>query len=748
MFKPMFQAAIDHAKGLSIADQVEFVLSAAEMLRNRLDWTNDMVGKPAGALLRKKLPFTPEQVLQLVQCGADPSYYFPFAGVLRLAESTPMTPELDTALRAMQKAYVLQYGQAEGHRAIIARIGDLLNGNKDDAASFEPAGSWTRHIAGEITLAWRRVLEAGRDISGSEPSNKWHDAAAARISEIGVEAFRTTAIRWLEIGPNPGSPTPQIDAKEADYQRGLLWSLTTFSDSEMCSAVARFAEACFHKVPMIGAVSHKSGNACVNVLAAMDGKEPVAQLSRLAMRIKYQTAQRLVQQALEAAAVRQGISRDELQEISVPTCGLDHDGRRVEQLCEYSLELNSAGELVCKSAEGKILKSLPDVLKREFAPAIKELKDVAKEIAALRSAHRVRIERLLLSGRAIPLETWRSAYIDHPLIGELARRLIWQFESGATAIWYEGRLINWGGDNVEPEASVRLWHPIHSDVQTVLSWRCWLEDRRVQQPFKQAHREVYILTDAERTTQFHSNRFAGHILKQHQFQALCEQRGWRFKLMGAWDSHNTPALDLPQFKLRVEYDVDFPKDEAVSGHMIYLYLATDKIRFIDAETGLPRPIDSIPPAVFSEVMRDIDLFVGVSSIGNDPTWGQRGPAPFAGYWHNFSFGDLSASAEQRKDIVAQLVSKLPIKDRCRVEDRFLYVRGDRATYKIHLGSGSVMIEPGSRYLCIVRGASSVSPAKVFLPFENDPMLSTILSKAFLLAADKKMTDPSITRQLP
>jgi hypothetical protein len=76
------------------------------------------------------------------------------------------------------------------------------------------------------------------------------------------------------------------------------------------------------------------------------------------------------------------------------------------------------------------------------------------------------------------------------------------------------------------------------------------------------------------------------------------------------------------------------------------------------------------------------------------------------------------------------------------------VRGDRATYKIHMGSGHVMIEPGSRYLCIVRGPAGDVPDKVFLPFEGDVMLSTILSKAFLLAADKKITDPSIVRQLP
>ena len=52
-----------------------------------------------------------------------------------------------------------------------------------------------------------------------------------------------------------------------------------------------------------------------------------------------------------------------------------------------------------------------------------------------------------------------------------------------------------------------------------------------------------------------------------------------------------------------------------------------------------------------------------------------------------------------------------------------------------------MIEPGSRYLCIVRGGST----NVFLPFEGDAMLSLILSKAFMLAADSKIKDASILR---
>jgi hypothetical protein len=55
--------------------------------------------------------------------------------------------------------------------------------------------------------------------------------------------------------------------------------------------------------------------------------------------------------------------------------------------------------------------------------------------------------------------------------------------------------------------------------------------------------------------------------------------------------------------------------------------------------------------------------------------------------------------------------------------------------------------PGSRYLCIVQGAATkASPASLALPFEGDHTLTLILSKAFLLADDRKIKDQSILRQ--
>ena len=72
------------------------------------------------------------------------------------------------------------------------------------------------------------------------------------------------------------------------------------------------------------------------------------------------------------------------------------------------------------------------------------------------------------------------------------------------------------------------------------------------------------------------------------------------------------------------------------------------------------------------------------------------------------------------------------------------MRGDRFTYRIHLGSANILIEPSGTYLCIVAGGTTPS---LFLPFEDD-RLALILSKAYLLADDARITDPSILRQLP
>jgi hypothetical protein len=186
----------------------------------------------------------------------------------------------------------------------------------------------------------------------------------------------------------------------------------------------------------------------------------------------------------------------------------------------------------------------------------------------------------------------RERYLDHALLSHFARPLIWQFVDGPaarTGTWFNGQLVDSRGQalgKLGENTSVRLWHPLGATPAQVLEWRLWLEEHEVRQPFKQAHREIYPLTDAELGTRTYSNRFAGHILRQHQMHALAEQRGWKAPLAlvydGAWEA--TLSLELPG-GLRAEYFVtgaldDANREASYSANGVYLYVSTDQVRFI------------------------------------------------------------------------------------------------------------------------------------------------------------------------
>ncbi|HVK39022.1 MAG TPA: DUF4132 domain-containing protein [Candidatus Kapabacteria bacterium] len=613
-------------------------------------------------------------------------------------------------------------------------------------------------LEGERRSAWAGLVEHAFAATSTTPTAKWSKEARARLSAVSEGDVAERLERWLRsLGSTPASVT-----REENYQflKGLLWYATLIDDKGLGRAICEAGSACYRKIPGVGARSIRAGNAAIYALGQLPGLEAVAQLAKLRRTTNNLQAHRQIEKAMERAAAARGMSTRDLEEIAVPTFGLDEQGIRQETLGEFTAELRIVGSNVTLEwigANGRRAKSPPAAVKREHADEVKELKQIEKEIAKVMLAHRDRIERLLLEERSWQPADWRERYLEHPFIGVMARRLIWSLTiDGVTipAIWHDGSMVDVEGRRVarlEEATSVRLWHPIESDAAGVLAWRVWLETHEVLQPFKQAHREIYLLTDAERATGTYSNRFAAHILRQHQFNALCKTRGWRNALQGWFDSGNTCAtLELPGGALSASFWVEAVIDEAHATESgISLYVATDQVRFID-EHYQPVLLERIPPLLFSEAMRDVDLFVGVASVGNDERWQDGGPdGRYATYWQSYAFGELGESARTRRDVLSRLVPRLKIADRLDLEETFLRVRGDLRVYRIHLGSGNILMEPNSQYLCIVPDKSrrAAERGTLFLPMEGDTVLSTILSKAFLLAADREITDPTITRQI-
>jgi Domain of unknown function (DUF4132) len=498
------------------------------------------------------------------------------------------------------------------------------------------------------------------------------------------------------------------------------------------------------------------GNAAVYAFSLMPGVEGVGSLTRLKRRLKRPGEIKTVEKAITALAEARGISAGEVEEIGLPDYGLDADGGLEVAVGPAIAVLTVEGSALSTSwlaADRHELSGPPAAVKDGHADALKAFKASAKEIDETLKAQRLRLERLYLDDRTWSLAIWRARYLEHPLVANFTRRLIWSFEIDGR--WVAGLAE---ADEIRDVAGaalplnkdgvrVRLWHPMQSDTAQVLAWRRRLLELGITQPFKQAHREIYVLTDAERETEVYSNRFAGHIVAQSQFRALTQTRGWKCPAYGAWDNGGGhPSKQLHGHGLQIEYWIE-PVEDTMTETYQFRHLATEQVRFTRPDGSAVR-LDQVDPVVFSELMRDVDLFVGVAGIANDPTWADRNEdgAPFGPYWQRAAWGELAETGRTRHAVLADLIPGLSIAGQCRLEARHLVVRGKLRTYLIHLGSGNIQMEPENRYLCIVQERKA-ERAKVRLPFEGDEMLSIILSKAFLLADDDRIADKSILAQI-
>jgi hypothetical protein len=652
-----------------------------------------------------------------------------------------------------------------------------------------PGEAWADRALADLTglgRPWELLLAHAVTATTARPSAKWERTARAHIEALGAEKVRERLTDWLRLVGRPrtrpllslwGAPNATFDPFNADALRGLAWILSFLpAHPDTVRALGALVETSLRKVPGVGPVNPKVANAGVNALARLDGEAALAELARLATRVTFKGTLKVLDTALAARAESLGLSREEIEELAVPAYGLTEVGRAEHRLGEATAVLGVHGSRALLSwlnAAGKAVKGVPAAVRRDHADELKELKAAVKDIDKMLSAQSERLDRQFLSRRTWSYAAWRERYLDHPLVGTLARRLLWTVD-GTTAGYADGALRTLTDDPVTKGTEVRLWHPVDHEPAVIVAWRDWLERHGITQPFKQAHREVYLLTDAERATGTYSNRFAAHILRQHQFHSLAAVRGWRNKLRLSVDDEAPPAVrELPRWGLRAEYWIEGDGGENyedITGSGTFLRLRTDQVRFypIDApensahvcggeyrmwlrdgrEPVDPLPLTDIPPLVLSEVMRDIDLFVGVASIGNDPTWQDGGPGGrFREYWTSYGFGELGQSAETRRALLERLIPRLAIADRCTIGGRFLHVKGDRHTYKIHLGSGNILRTPDDRYLCIVPKADPSAPGTGYLPYEGDRMLAVILSKAMLLADDALITDPTILSQL-
>ncbi|WP_283564540.1 DUF4132 domain-containing protein [Hymenobacter sp. H14-R3] len=754
------------------------------------------------ALLRTTLTLTEADYLRLlVSYGLDATqgiptdfYGFPALATLsqiaKVARRAPLSQPLLALLAHLHTCTTIKGVRTGIPVKIHLKTQEILGqvAGTDDLpvvvfADGDPLGqALSQFVAGldrthPRAAAWLGLLQRWPKATAGQPTARLRQELNAATTAIGPGAVREQGRAWLQLVADIlVVERPQVYdygdgilynystwdfvlEANATVAKGLIWTLQPLADPPLLDLLTTLAAKCFRNISGKGPLAAGVGNACLLALAH-NGLPGVAALARVRRKIRQANVQEAIARHITQAAAALGVSPAEIEDMATPDFGLEN-GQLTEDFGDYlaTLILSGGKAEVRWQQAGTLLKSAPAALKATHADELRELKTAQAQAQQTYAAQRNRLNRSFVEERRIAWSWFAQYYVAHGLLSELARPLIWRLHRpGGTfqdALCLGQGWQNAHGQPVPPPAAdtqLQLWHPVLVPAAEVLAWRKLLEAQQLRQPIKQAFREVYLLTPPEERTRTYSNRMAAHVLKQQQFNALAKLRGWRYqalKVQSAGHDAEAARLPLPAHGLAAEYWVSAVNaEDEWSDAGIYHYVRTDQVRFVRA--GEPVPLPEVPPLVFSEVMRDVDLFVGVASVGNDPQWRDNGGlAQFHHYWENYSFGDLSEVAKTRRLALARLVPRLKIGKASTLTDKFLVVQGKLRTYKIHLGSGNILMEPNDQYLCIVpdNSAKAVDESGVFLPFEGDAVLSIILSKALLLLDDDKITDQTILRQL-
>jgi hypothetical protein len=267
------------------------------------------------------------------------------------------------------------------------------------------------------------------------------------------------------------------------------------------------------------------------------------------------------------------------------------------------LRMDGAEPAIVVIKEGKLLKSVPAAVRAN--PGYAGLREHQERLRG--QARRMRtglIEKLVAAGGALqPRDLARL--MDLPAGTALLPALLWQDRQGAIGLLGQ---VDVGG----PVTAV---HPVTLYERGLLAqWQREIVSRRIRQPVKQAFRELYLLTPAEREAGDVSRRFAGHVVDGKVAAQLLGGRGWSMHDEYAAYQAERPAGPELVAVLTCDFHGYFGLGEVITG----------EVRFLAGRA--PVPLDRVPSAVFSEVMRGLDMVVSVAGTGEWRARASGGPA--------------------------------------------------------------------------------------------------------------------------
>lgn len=360
----------------------------------------------------------------------------------------------------------------------------------------------------------------------------------------------------------------------------------------------------------------KAKRAC-GTLAALGEDASLMHLTHIAETTRFDALRTLATELVRGAADARGLTQDELGDRTVPDLGLGADGtvtlsygaRQFRVLLDETLRPR-VQEQLADGALGAPTTTPPRPTKADDAEAAKAARErfdaLRADLEAVADRQRQRLERAVGDARSWTAADFEARLARHPLLGHLARRLVWVATtpggaSTAFRVAEDGSLADVEDRtfSLAADARVRLAHPA-TDVLD--AWATLFADYRILQPFEQLGRALFRCTSVEGGTDT-LERTAGIRVAARRALGILESRGFRREdagYVGAFirTLHTTDGTEVvARLPLEPGFEVQDlrSEDEQTTGAAS---LATLE--------GTPVAWGALTPLAFSEVVRAVE----------------------------------------------------------------------------------------------------------------------------------------------
>ena len=257
----------------------------------------------------------------------------------------------------------------------------------------------------------------------------------------------------------------------------------------------------------------RQSNLTVRAVAALEcltlsgSDQSLAHLHAISQTVSLKSLRSRALLEMSNIARAKGLTPEQLADRIVPRLGLDATGHRVFDMGGRKFDFVFGADLkpYLKDADGKMRTDLPAANQQDdiivAAAALADWKVFKKTFKSIIKAQCIRFELAMVSGRRWSVDEFQSLFVEHPLLKNLVKLIVWaQFDDAGKYVLSfrlndEGEYVDQQDKKIalDQKFAIVVLHPILSDETCLADWGQMLADYNLAAPFVQLGRPIFRL---------------------------------------------------------------------------------------------------------------------------------------------------------------------------------------------------------------------------------------------------------------